>query len=143
LAKNKKIVEEVEEKKEKEINTFTFVNSINYDKKADYTDQEIEKIYVPFLVNRHFSYFIDTIMHANEMNGAYNLPKRMQFDYLINTIKSKKRFTKWIKKQNNEDIELVMNYFQYNRQRASEIMDFITPEFLDSIKNNLDNGGVE
>ena len=87
-----------------------YLKAINETKEPllDTTDETWEKKYAPFVINRCMSMFYDTIMHSNEMNGLHFLPKRMQFHYLINSIRIKKRFGgKWLSQTKLKDLELV------------------------------------
>ena len=96
---------------------FDFLNEINYGKKnlmADDIDHQVEKKYLPFIVNKGLSYTMDTVIHANEMNIRPNTEKKLQFDYLINTIRRNKRFPKWLKPGEDENIKVIMEYYGYN-----------------------------
>ena len=98
---------EIEEKKEEQYKTpsispFDFLNSINYTKENLIVDEWSEKQYIPFLVNKGLSYSADTVIQANEMNARPHLEKSLQFQFLINIIRSRKRFNKWIKPQKIE-----------------------------------------
>ena len=79
------------------ISPFDFINAINLTKENLFTDPQANKDYSPWMVNKGLSYFPDTILHANEMNGNYSIPKEWQFSYYLNTIPKKKRFSKWAK----------------------------------------------
>lgn len=123
---------------------FDFVTAINTTKKnliAD--DPDLEKEYVPFLTNKSLSYFTDTIMDANVMNMHHGLDKKMQFDYLINTIRPAKRFSKWAKKVENNDREIVKSYYGYNDRNAEVALSLLSADQLKIIKQKLENGGVK
>ena len=88
------------------MNPFKYLNEINYGKRNIMVDEETEKAYVPFIINRSLSYFPDTVALANEMNRYGHLESRLQFAFLINTIRKRKRFSKWIKPEiENDDSE--------------------------------------
>lgn len=76
---------------------FDYLNAINTTKKDIMVDDVAEKAYASFMVNRGLSYFPDTILFANEMNVNHHIDHRLQFDFFINIIKKKKRFSKWAK----------------------------------------------
>ena len=123
---------------------FDFLNDINYGKKnlmIDDTDHQVEKQYLPFIVNKGLSYTMDTVLYANEMNIRPNTDKKLQFDYLINTIRRNKRFPKWIKPEEDENIKVIMDYYGYNAQRAKEVLSLHSMEEISQIKEKLDTGG--
>jgi hypothetical protein len=105
------------------------------------TDDIEERGYDSFIVNRSLSYFVDTILYASEMNLYPDLPNRLKYDYLINTIKPKKRFSKWAKKVENNDLSVVMEYYKVNQIRAEEILSILSPKQLVIIKEKLQTGG--
>ena len=88
------------------MNPFKYLNEINYGKRNIMVDEETEKAYVPFVINRSLSYFPDTVALANEMNRYGHLESRLQFAFLINTIRKRKRFSKWIKPEIENDVEV-------------------------------------
>jgi hypothetical protein len=104
-------------------------------------DGQTEKAYAPFVVNRCMSYFPDTLLHANEMNRLNFLDKKVQYDYYLRSIRSRKRFSKWFKKEDSEDIDRVKQYYGYSDKRAREAIRILTPEQLKNIKKELDIGG--
>jgi hypothetical protein len=122
-----------------------YLNAINSSKKpmSDLDDDfdTVKKKYVPFVINRSLSYFPDCIMQANNMNMRYGLDKEMQFEYLRTSIRSKKRFSKWDKKDASEKVDMIMKYFGYNYHRASEVADLISDEDIESMKGQMDVGG--
>lgn len=126
------------------MNVFDVVNSLSRFKDTEFNenDSEMEKIYLPFIVNRSFSYYPDTIIHANEMNSKSFLPKRMQHDYYKYSLRPRKRFSKWLKKDKDSDLELVQNYFNFSKKKAIEALSILTKENLLSIKAEMDEGGA-
>ena len=93
---------------------FDFLNEINQGKKdlmVDDIDHQVEKQYNPFIINRGLSYFLDTIIDANEMNIRHHLDKKLQNSYLLNIIRKKKRFSKWHKAEKSELLEIVMEFY--------------------------------
>jgi hypothetical protein len=115
------------------------LNSINQTKENLFTsDPRIEKEYVPFVINKCFSYFPDTIFYANRMNQVSGLDKKMQYDYLLSSISKKKRFSKWIKPEENKDIEVIKEVYGYSDKRAREVLDLVSVEDL---KQFIQRGG--
>ena len=123
---------------------FDFINAISSTKKNLLTDDpSLEKEYNPFLANRGLSYFTDTIMHANKMNFNHHLDKKLQFDYLINNIRAAKRFSKWAKKVEINDLEVVKTYYSYNDRNAKIALSLLSADQLKTIKEKLEQGGVK
>lgn len=124
---------------------FDYVNSITFNKKDMMTgtenDELAEKSYVPFVVNRALSYFPDTILYANEINCNHHLDNKLQYHYLINSIRPKKRFSKWAKKQEDNDLDAVIQYYGYNREKAEQALSLLSPEQLEELKQRLNKGG--
>ena len=123
------------------MNPFDVINDISL-KKAGLITGDNEKDYNPFLTNRGLSYFPDTIFHAQEMNKLHHLDKKLQYDYLFNSIRKSKRFSKWSKKDNSKDIDAIIEYFGYSRRRAEESLTILDKEQVKSLKKKLDKGGV-
>jgi hypothetical protein len=127
-------------------NPFDYVTSINSTKKDLMTDTEndelAEKGYVSFLTNRSLSNFTDTILYANEMNKHHHLDNKLQYHYLINTIRPRKRYSKWAKRQDSDDFEAVKQYFGYNNAKTEQAISLLTPDQIRIIKNRLITGGV-
>ena len=116
-----------------------FLNSINQTKENLLAkDSRLEKEYVPFVINNCFSYFPDTIFYANRMNQLSFLDKKMQYDYLINSITKRKRFSKWIKVEENKDLDIIQEVFGYSESRAREVLDLLP---MDKIKEFTQKGG--
>ena len=100
---------------------FTFLNEINFGKKDIIVDDITEKQYNSFMVNRGLSYFKDTAVIANEMNINHHLDNRLQFDFLINMIRKKKRFSKWNKPQIIDDLDVIKEYYGYSNKQAKAV----------------------
>ena len=126
------------------INPFGFLNSINSTKK-NLMDVNIdaEKSYNSFLVNRSLSYFPDTVLISNEMNRLHHLDYKMQYDFLINIIRKKKRFSKWDKPEQRADMECIKEYFGYSEQKAKQVVGILTESQIKTIKNKVSKGGRE
>lgn len=122
---------------------FDYLNAINVTKKDLMQEDPLsEKDYVPFMINRGLSYFPDTIIYANEMNKYASVPKRWQFDFYLNTIKPKKRFSKWHKKdQNSEDIQLIMKAYNYSYEKATKALEILTDNQMSELRALYSVGG--
>lgn len=122
---------------------FDFLNAINTTKKDLLREDPLsEKDYVPFMVNRGLSYFPDTIMYANEINRHAGIPKIWQFDFYRIGIPTRKRFSKWSKKdQNSEELQLVMNVYNYSAEKAARALEILTEEQLNTLKEAHSKGG--
>jgi len=121
---------------------FDFLNSINYTKKNLIQEPQDEKEYVPFIVNRGLGYFQDTVILANEMNVNCHIDNKMQYDFLKSTVRKRKRFSKWLKAEDDEKIALLSQYFGYSSNTAKSVVDLFDDKDFDEIKKRLDKGGV-
>ena len=120
---------------------FDFVNSILQNKKQLIVDDLTEKEYNPFIINRSLSYHRDCIIYANEMNRRHFLDKKMQNDFLLNTIRSQKRpFAKWIKSEKSENIECVKAYFGFSDSKAKEALRLLSEEQIQQLKEKTEIG---
>jgi len=123
---------------------FDFVNSINSTKKnmmkGTENDALAEKSYSAWLTNRSLSYFPDTIHAANMMNCNHHLDNKLQYSFLINIIRPSKRFAKWVKKEKDDDLEAVAEYFGYNRSAAKAALEILSSEHIKIIKKKLQKG---
>jgi hypothetical protein len=123
------------------MNPFEYLNAINSTKKDIMVDDDAEKKYSAFMVNRGLSYFNDTIFYANEMNKYHQIDNRLQFDFLINTIRKRKRFSKWFKPEQSESIELVKEYYGYNDEKARQALTLLNNEQIEMLKQKVNKGG--
>lgn len=123
------------------MNPFDIVTDISLNKKR-LIDETNQKEYSPFMVNRALSYYIDTIMYANDMNINHHVDKLMQHDYLFYSIRKAKRFSKWAKKKKDSDIELIQEYYGYSYDKAKVAVSVLTDDQIKIIKKKLDKGGV-
>ena len=128
------------------MNPFDYVNDINFNKtniiKNSDNPELAEKLYTPYLVNKALSQFSDTVRIANEMNIHHQLDKKLQFDFLINIIRKKKRFTKWAKKIDDENIELVMLHYGYSYEKAKQVLPLLSDDQIITIKKKRFEGGL-
>lgn len=120
---------------------FRFLNAINTSKQNVMVDGVDEKQYVPFMINRSLSYFNDTVLLANEMNINHHLDARMQFDFLLHTVRKGKRFAKWAKSSTPDDIEVVKEYYQYSDRKAMEALSLLTDDQISELKQRVYKGG--
>jgi hypothetical protein len=105
-------------------------------------DETGEKEYNAWLVNRGLSYFPDTILYANDMNMMAHIDNKLQYLYLINTIRPKKRFSKWVKKKEDGDLEAIMKCYGYNIDKAKSALSILSPDQVKTIRTKLDEGGL-
>tara|TARA_Y100000033_G_C2686829_1_gene81762 strand:- start:141 stop:533 length:393 start_codon:yes stop_codon:yes gene_type:complete len=120
-----------------------YLTAINYSKEKllDTDDRDWEKKYPPFIINKGLSYFSDTVMYANEMNRLHHASKHMQFSFFLNSIKSRKRFSKWLKASKIKDLDVIKQHFGYSNKKAQEVLSILTKEQIDYIKERLYKGG--
>ena len=123
------------------MNPFEYVNAINMTKKDIMVDDLAEKAYNPFMVNRSLSYFQDTVLFANEMNINHSVDKRLQFDFLINMVRKRKRFSKWQKAVSDSDVEVVKEYYGYSNEKARQALTLLTSEQINVLKQKVYKGG--
>jgi len=128
-------------------NPFDYTNSISQNKKnlmrGTANDKIAEKEYDPFLNNRALSYHADTIFHANEMNLRSHIDNLLQYEYLLNIIRPKKRYAKWSKKDNDGDVLLVKEYYGYNDSKARQALAILSTEQLNIIRTKMHKGGKD
>ena len=120
---------------------FDYLNAINTTKKDIMVDDVAEKAYTSFMVNRGLSYFPDTILFANEMNVHHHIDHRLQFDFFINIIKKKKRFSKWAKPINIENLELIKEYYGYSNEKAKSVLSLLNDAQINELKIRMYKGG--
>jgi len=128
------------------MNPFDFVNDINLGKKDIITNSDnpelAEKTYNPYLTNKSLSYFPDTVQYANMMNMNSHLDHLLQYSFLINIVRKRKRFSKWHKNTSDEDLQAVIDYYGYSVNKAKEVLKILDDEQLVTIKTKLMRGGM-
>ena len=124
------------------MNPFDFLNSINHTKENVMLTSHDEKEYVPYVVNKGLSQFIDTVRLANEMNMRHHTDKKLQYEFLLNSIRKRKRFAKWAKSERNDDLTAVMEYFGYSYDKANDIIDLLSQDDIKTIKDSFSKGGT-
>tara|TARA_B100001287_G_scaffold266003_1_gene259502 strand:- start:1638 stop:2015 length:378 start_codon:yes stop_codon:yes gene_type:complete len=123
------------------MNPFEFLNDINYGKSNIMVDDIVEKQYNAFMVNRGLSYFNDTVLMANEMNLNAHLDNRLQFDFLINIVRKKKRFSKWAKAHISDDVEVVKKYYGYSNEKAKNACKLLSSDQIEQLRKKVYKGG--
>jgi|TARA_Y100000992_G_scaffold67818_1_gene42162 hypothetical protein len=123
------------------MNPFEFANAINYTKKNIMVDDITEKAYAPYMINRQLSYFPDTVLAANEMNKNHHIDNRLQFDFFINIIRRRKRFSKWFKPEQISDLDVVKKYYGYSNEKARQVLTLLSTEQINELKNKVAKGG--
>ncbi len=119
-----------------------WLNSINFTKE-DIAEEDNIKSYPAYIVNRCLSGHLDCIMFANEMNIHNHLDKDMQYQFYLNSLRKRKRFSPWLKKGKVEDLNIVKQYYGYNNEKATQALRILTKEQLNYIKQRLDTGGIK
>ena len=122
-----------------------FLKSINTTKEnvlLEDSNGKIEEAYNPFIINKSLSHFPDTIMQSNTMNQYFELDKKLQYDFLLNSIRKKKRFSRWIKSNIEENVEIVKQYYKVGNEKAVEILSLLNDEQISTIKSELSEGGI-
>ena len=122
-----------------------YLNAINHTKERllDSEDEQWEKKYAPFIVNKCVAPFPDTLMLVNEINQLHHLDKKLQFDFLLNSLRTRKRYTPWMKAKKLKNLEYVKEYYGYNNEKAKEALDILNDEQISAIKRKLDKGGKD
>jgi hypothetical protein len=128
--------------KQPAITPFEFINSINFTKEDLIVDDWSEKQYVSYIVNKGLSFGSDTVIPANEMNSRPHLDKKLQFQFLINTIRPKKRYNKWVKPEKIETIDIIKTYYGYSNEKARQALSILTSDQIDYLKQKLEKGGL-
>lgn len=126
-------------------NPFVYADSVSYTKKnlmrGTANDELAERGYKPYLTNRSMSYHQDSILYANEMNMRPAAEFKWQYEYLLNSLRKRKRFSKWKKQNPDATVEMIMEYFGYGRAKAEQALRVLTDEQLAMIEVALDKGG--
>jgi len=123
------------------VNPFTFVDAVSYSKQDLLSDPELEKEYIPFIVNKALSYHVDALVQANDMNLYYDIDKKLQFDYFRRSLKARKRFAKWVKKPDSSRVKQIQQYYSCNERDAEEMSVLLTQADIDAIEQFLAPGG--
>ena len=120
-----------------------WLNSVNFTKEnLIEEDPSLIKDYPPYIVNRCLSGHLDTVMFANEMNKFPNLDKDLQYHFFLNTLRKKKRFSPWLRKEKVTDLEIIKQYYGYSNEKALQALKILTLDQINFIKQRLDIGGI-
>ena len=117
-----------------------WLNSINFTKEDLSEDT---KDYPPYIINRCLSGHLDCILFANQMNMNHHVSKDMQYSFYLNSLRKKKRFSPWLRKDNIKDLECIKQYYNYSNEKASQALKILNKEQIDFIKQRLDIGGTK
>ena len=120
-----------------------WLNSINISKENLIDgDPDVEREYPPFVINKCLSGQMDSLMQSNEMNKFPNLDKRLQYDFLINSLRKRKRFSPWLRKDKIKNLEAVRLYYGFSTEKAEQALNILSNEQLEYINNKLNTGGL-
>lgn len=124
-------------------NPFDFVASVSYDKKDIMVDDIEEKAYQPFLINKALSYHQDAVFLVNEMNVRHGSDNRLQYLFFINTLRKRKRFSKWQKPYESKKLDAIKEYFGVSTQKAKEYLELLTDKQYVDLKDSMKTGGKD
>ena len=126
------------------VKPFDYVNDINFKKKNLMRETDNDKLaesgYVPYLTNKSLSYFPDTLFLANDMNINHGVDNLLQYEYLLNTVRPKKRFAKWVRPEDNDDLEIIKMYFGYSNKKAEQALKILSSEVIQRIRVIITRG---
>jgi hypothetical protein len=120
---------------------YEYLNSINHSKVDVMVDDITEKSYPAFMINRSLSYFPDTVGLANVINRYHHTDNKLQYHFLINIIRKRKRFSKWMKPEQVSDIEAIKQYYGYSNEKAKQVFSLLSPEQITIIIQKVSKGG--
>lgn len=123
------------------MNVFDYLGSINYTKQNIMKDDMDERVYVSFIINRSLSYFPDTVAFANELNRYHHIDNKLQYDFLLNIVRKRQRFSKWTKADVLTDIDIVKQYYGYSNEKARQVLSLLSKEHLALIEQKVSKGG--
>ena len=119
-----------------------WLNSINLNKKDLFEENpDAKKEYAPFIINKCMSGHLDTVLYANEMNQSHFLDKDMQYQFYLNSVRKRKRFSPWLRKDKVKDLDVVKSYYGYSNEKAQQALRILSPEQIEFIKARLETGG--
>ena len=126
---------------------FDYINSVSHLKKdmmrGTDNDELSEKEYKPFLANRSLSFHADSILYSNEMNRLGHLDNLLQYDFYMNSLRSRKRFSKWMKPEESENVDIIREVYKCNLKKAIDASRILTKEHIKSLKESLYTGGMK
>ena len=120
-----------------------YLNAINHRKEnlMDSEDEMREMKYPAFIVNKCLAPFSDTIMLVNEMNRHHHLDKKLQYDFLLNSLRTRKRFAPWQRSSKSKNLECVKEYYGYNNEKGQSALNILNNEQIKKKKEKLNKGG--
>ena len=120
-----------------------YLKSLNETKEhlLESDDPMWEKMYSPYIINKCLAPFNDTIMLVNEVNQRHHLDSKLQYDFLLNTIRSKKRYAPWVKADKLKDLQVVKEYYGYSNEKAKQALSILNHDQIKAIKDSLNKGG--
>jgi hypothetical protein len=119
-----------------------WLNSINLNKNNIIKeDPDAERKYAPFIINKCMSGHLDTVLLANEMNMNHSLSKSLQYDFFLNSVRKKKRFSPWLRKDKIKNLDVVKQYYGYSNEKATQVLRILTSEQIAFIRSKLEIGG--
>jgi len=124
------------------MNPFDYLKTINMTKEDIMVDEDAEKGYNAYIINRSLSYFTDTIFLANEMNLYHNLDNRLQYDFLSSAVRKKKRFSKFFKTEEFKTLDIIKEYYGYSNDKARQVVNLLTKEQISQMQTELHKGGT-
>mgnify|MGYP000097162986 FL=1 len=123
---------------------FDYVNDINFKKKNLMRDSDNDKLaesgYIPYITNKSLSYFPDTLFFSNDMNHHHHLDNLLQYEYLLNNVRPKKRFAKWVKSEDKDDLEVIKMYYDYSNKKAEQALKILSSEVIEKIRIIITRG---
>ena len=123
------------------VSPFDYLTSINTSKRDIMVDDITENAYSAFMVNRGLSYFVDTALIANEMNRYHHLDKKLQYQFLINIVRKRKRFSKWNKPELVKDVDVVKEYYGYSNEKARQVLSLLSSDQMNNLREKVFKGG--
>lgn len=123
------------------MNPFDYLNAINHTKSDIMEDDLKEKAYNSFLTNRSLSYFPDTVAAANAVNQYHHLDKKLQFHFLLNIVRKRKRFSKWEKPEVFDEVKVVKEYYGYSNEKARSALSLLSPDQIQELRKRIYKGG--
>jgi hypothetical protein len=120
---------------------YQFFNAINVTKENLMVDKATEKSYNSYIINRSLSYFPDTILFANEVNKMGHMDNHHKFHFFINTIRKRKRFSKWDKPINSDDLDIIKQYYGYSSDKARQVLSLLSTDKINELKQRMNKGG--
>ena len=123
------------------VNPFDYTNSVSHQKNYMMVDDYSEQNYNPFLTNKQFSLFHETVLFANELNISTGVPKKLQYDFYFFLLPKKKRFSKWHEKQADKDVDLIKKVYAVSETKAAEYLEILSDKQLKELKEKFDVGG--